>query len=223
MLSVSVNHIPGTVDACPLDGRMYLRLRAARGALSSVKLLYNCDKNRWHQFRLEAPMEIAFTDSELVYYSVSVPLTDTRFAYIFELTCSDGKRRYYSEEGLSDTYDHSLGYFNFFQYTSQFPCDAMTVPEWVRTAVCYQIFPERFAMGDPHKDTGYITNAWGTRPTPKSFFGGDLYGMWRCAVPSWGRCWCCLPPMSCPGSGSAAGIPSRKPPLCWGCSPASWA
>ncbi len=172
-----INHIPGTVDACPLDGRMYLRLRAARGALSSVKLLYNCDKNQWHKFRLEAPMEAAFTDSELVYYSVSVPLTDTRFAYIFELQCSDGRRRYYSEEGLSDTYDHSLGYFSFFQYTSQFPCDAMTVPAWVKTAVCYQIFPERFAMGDPNKDTGYITNPWGTKPTPKSFFGGDLYGI----------------------------------------------
>ena len=128
MLNLSVNHIPGTVDACPMEGRMYLRLRAARGTLSSVKLLYNCDKNQWHKFRLEAPMEIQFADSELEYYGVSVPLTDTRFAYIFELRCGDGKTRYYSEEGLSDGYDHSLGYFSFFQYTSQFPCDAMTVP-----------------------------------------------------------------------------------------------
>lgn len=177
MLNLSINHIPGTVDACPLEGKMYLRLRAARGVLRGVKLLYNCDKNQWHKFRLEAPMEIQFTDSEVEYYGVSVPLTDTRFAYIFQLLCGDGRIRYYSEEGLSDTYDHSLGYFSFFQYVSQYPCDAMTVPQWTKTAVCYQIFPERFAAGKTSKDTGYVNAAWGEKPTPKSFFGGDINGI----------------------------------------------
>ena len=173
----SISHIPGTVDACPLEGKMHLRLRAQRGVLRSAKLIYNCDKNMWHQFRDEVPMRLTFTDSELEYYSVAVPMTDTRFAYIFELHCSDGKIRYLSEEGLLEHYDHSLGYFNFFQYTSQFPCDTMTVPEWVRTAVCYQIFPERFFMGASNKDKGYIKDAWGELPHPKSFYGGDLFGI----------------------------------------------
>lgn len=177
MHSFSLYHIPGTVDACPLDGKMHLRLRAKRGALTAAKLIYNCDKNMWHQYRNEATLTVTFTDSELEYFSVSVPLTDTRFAYIFELACSDGKTRYLSEEGLTDTFDHSLGYFSFFQYTSQFPCDAMEVPEWIRTAVCYQIFPERFAMGASGKDRSYIKDAWGALPHPKSFFGGDLTGI----------------------------------------------
>lgn len=177
MRNFSINHIPGTVDACPLDGQMHLRFRVQRGAIMSAKLVYNCDKNMWHQFRLEAPMALTFTDFELEYYSVSVPLTDTRFAYIFALDCTDGKTRYLSEEGLSETYDHSLGYFNFFQYTSQFPCDTMRIPQWVKTAVCYQIFPERFAMGNAPKDTGYINTSWGVKPTPKSFCGGDLAGI----------------------------------------------
>lgn len=173
----SISHIPGTVDACPMDGKMHLRLRALRGMLHSAKLIYNCDKNMWHQLRNEAPMHLTFTDSELEYYSAAVPLTDTRFAYIFELQCSDGKTRYLSEEGLSEHYDHSLGYFNFFQYTSQFSCDTMTVPEWVRTAACYQIFPERFFMGASNKDKDYIQDVWGELPHPKSFYGGDLFGV----------------------------------------------
>lgn len=177
MLNLSINHIPGTVDACPLNGMMHLRFRVQKAAVRSAKLIYNCDKNMWHQFRKEAPMKISFTDSELEYYSVSVPLTDTRFAYIFELQCCDGKTRYYSEEGLSDTYDHRLGYFSFFQYASQFPCDTMIVPEWVKTAICYQIFPERFAVGRSDKDASYVTAPWGTKPTPKSFYGGDLIGV----------------------------------------------
>lgn len=177
MLNLSIHHTPGTVDACPLNGMMHVRFRVQRGVIRAAALVYNCDKNMWHQFRREARMERTFTDSEMEYYSAAVPLTDTRFAYIFKLQCSDGATRYLCEEGLLQTYDHSLGYFNFFQYTSQFPCDMMTVPEWVKTAVCYQIFPERFAAGALGKDLRYVTAPWGAKPTPKSFFGGDLKGI----------------------------------------------
>ena len=177
MLNLSVSHIPGTVDACPLDGQMHLRFRVQKGIIQSAKLIYNCDKNKWHEFRDEADMIITHTDSELEYYSVAVPLKDTRFSYIFELNCSDGKIRYLSEEGLTDSYDHTLGYFSFFQYTSQFACDTMAVPEWVKTATCYQIFPERFAVGNSDKDLSYVNTKWGVKPTPKSYYGGDLIGI----------------------------------------------
>jgi glycosidase len=63
-------------------------------------------------------------------------------------------------------------------------------PAWVRGQVMYQIFPDRFAIGDPnslHKKSGPvygrepIYNAWGDTPEhpPKSrdFFGGDLRGV----------------------------------------------
>ncbi len=173
----AVQHIPGTVDICPLNGRMHIRLRAMRGQIRAATLIWNCDKNQWHISRREAAMTLTFIDSQLDYYSLSVPLTDTRFAYIFRLDCWDGQTRYLSEEGLTDTYDHSLGYFSFFQYTSQFPCDMMTVPEWVPSAVCYQIFPERFAMGDTGKDASYVNTPWGQIPTPKSYCGGDLAGI----------------------------------------------
>ncbi len=177
MLTFSIQHIPGTVDACPMDGRMHLRLRVQRGQVHAVTLVYNCNKNMWHLSRLEENMAVSFRDSEIEYYSVDIPLTDTRLAYIFKIQCADGKLRYFSEEGLTEDYDHSLGYFSFFQYTSQFPCDTMSVPDWVRTAVCYQIFPERFAMGDAAKDLSYINTPWGQIPTPKSYCGGDLPGI----------------------------------------------
>ncbi len=173
----AVQHIPGTVDACPIDGRMHIRLRAMRGEVSAATLVWQCDKNQWHLSRQEAAMSLTFTDSETDYFSLSVPLTDTRFAYIFRLEGTDGRIRYFSEEGLTDAYDHSLGYFSFFQYTSQFPCDMMAVPNWVPTAVCYQIFPERFAMGEARKDAAYINTPWGQIPTPKSYCGGDLAGI----------------------------------------------
>ncbi len=177
MYTYAIMHIPGTVDACPLEGRMYLRLRVQRGQAEAVHLIYNCNKNMWHLNRLEVPMTLSLSDSELDYYSVAIPLTDTRFSYIFKISCVDGRTLYFSEEGLTEDYDHSLGYFNFFQYTSQFSCDSMSIPQWVRKAVCYQIFPERFAMGDTAKDTSYINTPWGQIPTPRSYCGGDLAGI----------------------------------------------
>ncbi|PKO19029.1 MAG: alpha-glycosidase [Chloroflexi bacterium HGW-Chloroflexi-10] len=49
-------------------------------------------------------------------------------------------------------------------------------PAWVRDAVFYQIFPERFANGDPSNDPDWVL-PWGTQPTPLSFMGGDLQGI----------------------------------------------
>lgn len=50
------------------------------------------------------------------------------------------------------------------------------VPDWVRDAVFYQIFPERFANGDKANDPSGVA-AWGGIPTGRNFFGGDLQGI----------------------------------------------
>lgn len=52
----------------------------------------------------------------------------------------------------------------------------MTVPYWVEDAVFYQIFPDRFANGDPaHIMAG--TRPWDSPPTLHGFQGGDLRGV----------------------------------------------
>ena len=52
----------------------------------------------------------------------------------------------------------------------------MSVPYWVQDAVFYQIFPDRFANGDPENDPPNI-QAWGSPPTLWDFQGGDLRGI----------------------------------------------
>jgi glycosidase len=54
--------------------------------------------------------------------------------------------------------------------------DTFTTPNWVKHAVFYQIFPERFANGDPARSPENVL-PWGTLPTAKSFMGGDLRGI----------------------------------------------
>jgi glycosidase len=53
---------------------------------------------------------------------------------------------------------------------------AVTTPMWVRDAVFYQIFPERFANGDPKNDPKG-SMPWGSEPEVNNFMGGDLDGV----------------------------------------------
>jgi glycosidase len=55
----------------------------------------------------------------------------------------------------------------------------MTHPEqpgWLRDAVFYQVFPDRFRNANPAIDPEGVT-AWDAPPTRASFFGGDLAGI----------------------------------------------
>lgn len=51
-----------------------------------------------------------------------------------------------------------------------------TTPDWVRDAVVYEIFPERFCNGDVSNDPE-AARRWTGRPGRTSFFGGDLQGV----------------------------------------------
>jgi glycosidase len=52
----------------------------------------------------------------------------------------------------------------------------MTVPYWVKDAIFYQIFPDRFRNGDMTNDPPNI-QPWGADPTLWGFQGGDLRGV----------------------------------------------
>ncbi len=83
-------------------------------------------------------------------------------------------------------------------------------PEWVRDAIFYQIFPDRFArsMTVP-KPSGL--EAWGTPPTNHGYQGGDLVGVAeRLDLPAQGPggvigAWSCL--ISCRGGFQTRPIP----------------
>lgn len=55
---------------------------------------------------------------------------------------------------------------------------ALHTPEWVKHAVFYQIFPDRFARGAvDHHPPGISLRPWGSDPRLQGFQGGDLYGI----------------------------------------------
>ena len=49
-------------------------------------------------------------------------------------------------------------------------------PDWVKDAVFYQIFPDRFAKSERVRKSNHL-EAWDTKPTPHGYKGGDLRGV----------------------------------------------
>ena len=54
---------------------------------------------------------------------------------------------------------------------------SVTTPEWVKDAVFYQIFPDRFAKSERLHRDGLRLEDWDSPPNPFGFKGGDLFGV----------------------------------------------
>ena len=170
-------HIPDSQYCFAVGEReLVIRLRMAReDAGASVTLLY-AGKYKFQQERYPVAMEIRYTDLLYNYYETKLTLTDVRLAYVF-LIKKQGEIYYFCEDGLTREYDFAEGFYNFFQMPYINRNDVLPTVTWMKSAVFYQIFVDRFFRGDKTKDTAYINMEWGGRPTPKSFAGGDLRGI----------------------------------------------
>ena len=123
------------------------------------------------------------------YWAGQMPMWENRMHYHFCLV-TEGGIYYYNQHGVHTRIpDHSHDFVLLCDYVQ---------PEWVKKAVFYQIFPERFCNGDPGNDlqngelvvNGYpsIRMNWEDDPLEwneghcMDFFGGDLQGI-RAKIP----------------------------------------
>lgn len=161
--------------ANPIDvDETIIRLRTAKEKLE-VYLVYE----RKFDFTIiwnELKMEVAYEDELFYYYEVRLRLDDRRLCYVFRI--NDGHNDYYfSEDGLRETYDFEDAYYNFFHMPYINEADIFPIVAWMKEAVFYQIFVDRFARGNFNKDDSYINMGWEDKPSPVSFAGGDLLGI----------------------------------------------
>ncbi len=173
MNKYAVIHKPDSEYAYPVgENRLRLVLKAGRGErLKEVGILWN-NKYDFGKERKYERMRRLCRDGMYDYYVGEVESADVRFAYIFLLTMADGREYYYSEEGVTEEYDYKHGYYTFFQYAYINRGDIVKEPGWVKGAVVYEIFPDRYRRGDSGKDSRYITQEWGALPEADSYAGG---------------------------------------------------
>lgn len=170
-------HIPDSKYCFPLDAHtLVLRLRVdRRDQADRVEVIYEC-KYEIHLKQQSAVMTKKYEDKLFAYYETVLSLTDVRLAYVFRIW-ENGKGYYFSEDGLGENYDFTLGYYNFFQLPYINTADLHEEVSWLRHAVFYEIFVERFHCGAVGKDRAYINLEWGEKPESKSFAGGDIVGI----------------------------------------------
>ena len=130
-------------------------------------------------------MTVDHRDNGLVYYAADLKVNEPRVLYHFILTTED-TIYFYTQAGVTT-------------YVPDSRCDFVLLtdlktPSWVKGAVFYQIFPERFCNGDKSNDVRegeyeyfgtrcFHIDDWNQRPMDihkahgMDFFGGDLQGI----------------------------------------------
>lgn len=172
MLIEAVYHRPKLNWGYPYDREtIHLRLRTKKQDVKEVWALAG-DKYMWEKSKERVQMHVFATDDLFDYWECEVVPPFRRIKYGFLLKNDDeeiwmDEDKFSKEEPKMDRL-FDIPFIN--------PVDVFTPPAWVKDAVFYQIFPERFANGDPSinpKDT----LPWGEKPEWFNFFGGDLQGI----------------------------------------------
>ncbi|UNK19022.1 alpha-glycosidase [Paenibacillus sp. N3/727] len=174
MFLEAIYHRPRKNWSYAYDGRtIHLRIRTKKDDITEVYALAG-DKYLWDQTMEYIPMVKLSSDEMFDYWEGEAQPPYRRLKYGFLLQ-SGREKRWMTEYGFLE--EPPANPDRLFEYPFINPVDVFTTPDWVKDAVFYQIFPERFANGDPSNDPKG-TLPWGsTDPTPSNFFGGDIQGV----------------------------------------------
>ncbi len=169
----SIYHTASLPWAYPLnETTLLVVVRAKRGLVKSGKVVYG---DRYHPPKADQSLQLkkAAYDGDFDYFQAELELRPPRFRYAFLL--SDGLRSaWLGERGVGQRRPDDT---SFFQYPYINRGDLLEVPKWLTEGVVYQIFPERFARGNPALDPPEVKDWADDKPKTTSFYGGDLEGI----------------------------------------------
>jgi cyclomaltodextrinase len=173
LLLEAVYHRPKLNWAYARDKRtLEIRLRTKKDDVEKTSLVAG-DKYAWSDTREVLPMQRFATDQAFDYWQLSITPPFRRLRYAFQLTDAN-ENVWLTEQGFQQTEPDDN--FNFFDFPYINPVDIFQPPAWVKDAVFYQIFPERFANGNPGNDPEDV-HPWGDKPMQSNYFGGDIQGV----------------------------------------------
>ncbi|MEY8538444.1 glycoside hydrolase family 13 protein [Lactococcus muris] len=166
---------------------IHVRLRVARDDVKSVVLIYGDpymfseregqpEKSWDYQ---EAEMRYALSTEESDFYITEVGVPHKRMDYVFLITGHDGEKIVYTDSGILPYEDKLLTKkYAAFRMPFFHEVDRFKAPDWVKNTVWYQIFPERFANGNPAINPEGVKE-WDPTESPErqDFYGGDLQGV----------------------------------------------
>ncbi|MEY8347554.1 alpha-glycosidase [Bacillus cereus] len=156
---------------------LHIRLRTKKNDADIVSLIHG-DPYEWQDGKwitANIPMKKSGSTDLFDYWFVSIEPRFKRLRYGFELK-NNTETIIYTERGyFHETPNDDVGNFFCFPFTHE--QDVFKAPSWIKDTVWYQIFPERFANGDPACNPVHTLPWESTGPTATNFFGGDLAGV----------------------------------------------
>ncbi len=169
------------------DEIIHIRLRVARDDIQSVALIYGDPymfvkrdeepEMVWDYQEVEMKCGLSTAESDFYVTEVSVP--HKRMDYLFVITDRDGEKVVYSDSGILP-YEVKLLTKKYAAFRMPFfhEVDRFKAPDWVKNTVWYQIFPERFANGNPAINPVGVKE-WDPTESPnrQDLYGGDLQGV----------------------------------------------
>lgn len=171
-------HEPRPPYAYPLaEERIRLRLRMALDDPRRPAVAWS-DRfggQGGHRVDATAPMRHFADDGRYRYWEAEVVPVEGRVRYVFALE-DTSEVVWFGEAGVSPALSGAEWPDGYFHWPYLHRERILDTPAWVRDAVCYEIFPDRFARGNPPiaPDRG---RDWPEKPTYDSFWGGDLAGL----------------------------------------------
>ncbi|MGL4481225.1 MAG: glycoside hydrolase family 13 protein [Lactococcus garvieae] len=166
---------------------IHIRLRVAHDDIQSVALIYGDPymfvkrdeepEMVWDYQEVEMKHGLSTAESDFYVTEVSVP--HKRMDYLFVITSRDGEKVVYSDSGILP-YEVELLTKKYAAFRMPFfhEVDRFKAPDWVKNTVWYQIFPERFANGNPAINPVGVKE-WDPTESPdrQDLYGGDLQGV----------------------------------------------
>ena len=153
-----------------------LRLRAASGDLTEAKVRLWNDRTNTETL---LDMSLVMDDGAYEWWQAQVPISLEPTVYWYRFIAIDGDTTAYYED--DDARDHAWGQTfakspdNSWQLTMYDP--AFKTPDWVKNAIMYQIYPDRFRDGDPANNTPAGDFFYGENPTIER--SNDVNGAWH--------------------------------------------
>lgn len=152
--------------------KVTLRLRVPQGlAVEKVLLRVPVDAEP------EVHLATQSSDGVDTWWSATITMHADRISYRWLLVGGDAGYQWVTEAGI---FDHEVTDSTDFQLTTY-----ARAPQWWRSTVAYQIFPDRFASSERSYEVPdwAVPRAWDTHPEGRSkntaveYYGGDLWGI----------------------------------------------
>lgn len=164
--------------------KIIFRTQKADDDIEKIECVWNIT-HFYYKERIYQKMDYRRSDENFDYFETILETELPSLSYVFKITTKDGKSYFYYEMGISETYDFAYAYLTCFRVPFINEADIVYDNKKFQGSVFYQIFPERFKMGNNEKDKTYINKPWDTTELRSEnpsicqdvYIGGDLQGI----------------------------------------------